>query len=118
MFFGRDYALLARQHFLDISSRFFQGRVYRLRRDPDRQTERRVRVFEDGRYVRDLCIVRGQSQSCPEPDWFLGVYLRLVSDERGLLNMLDSGNIWPPYSDDAARESAPALWRAAPGSSA
>jgi hypothetical protein len=110
MFFGQDYALLEQQHFLDISSRFYNGRVYRLRRDPTRQSEHRVRVFEDGRYVRDLCIVRGQS--CPEPDWYLSVYLRLVSDERGLLSILGTGNIWEPYSDDHLRETVPARWHA------
>jgi len=110
MFFGQDYALLERQHFLDISSRFHAGRVYRLRRDPARQSEHRVRVFEDGRYVRDLCIIRGQS--CPEPDWYLGLYLRLVSDERGLLSILSTGNIWEPYSDDPVRETVPVRWHA------
>ncbi len=108
MFFGHDYALLERQGFLDVSSRFYAGRVYRLRRDPARQREHRVRVFEDGRYVRDLCVIRGQS--CPEPDWYLSVYLRLMSDERGLLGILGPGNIWNPYSDDPTRETIPAVW--------
>ncbi len=110
MFFGQDYTLLERQHFLDISSRFYPGRVYRLRRDPVKATEHRVRVFENGRYVRDLCIIRGQS--CPEPDWYLSLYLRFVSDERGLLSILGTGNIWDTYSDDPTRETVPAVWHA------
>jgi hypothetical protein len=112
IFFGQDYAVLERQHFLDLSSRFFPGTVYRLRRDPAKRTEHRVRVFEDGRYVRDLCIIRGMT--CPESDWYLSVYLRLATDERGLLAMLSKGNIWEPYSDDHTRETLPAVWQPAP----
>jgi len=56
---------------------------------------------------RSDLIVRGQAQACPEPDWFMSVYLRLISDERGLLSILGPGNIWPPYSDDPARERIP-----------
>lgn len=108
LFLGTDYDLLERQHFLDISSRFYRGRVYRLRRNPNKNYEHRVRVFENGIYTRDLCIVRGQD--CPEPDWYLSVFLRLTSDERGLLSILSSGNIWPMYSDDTMRESIPAVW--------
>ncbi len=47
----------------------------------------------------------------PEADWFLSVYLRLMSDERGLLAMLGRGNIWEPYSDDRTRETIPAVWQ-------
>ena len=108
LFLGTDYDLLEQQHFLDISSRFYPHTVYRLRRNPNKNYEHRVRVFERGVYVRDLCIVRGQD--CPEPDWYLAVFLRFTSDERGLLGMLSRGNIWSTYSDDDLKETIPAVW--------
>ena len=109
IFLGDDYSLLERHHFLDIPSRFWRGRIYRLRRDPGKQTEHRVRMFENGVYTKDLCIQRGQT--CPEADWYMSVYLRLISDERGLLSILNSDNVWPPYSDDRTRETLPAVWQ-------
>ena len=108
MFFGEEYAVLEERGFLDVSSRFYSGRVYRLRRDRFKRHERRVRVFEHGEYTRDLCIVRGSD--CPEPDWFLSVYFRLLSDERGLLSMLGREHIWRKHSDGYEREVVPAVW--------
>jgi len=110
------YARLEQQHFLDVSSVRYaaQRRVYRLRRDPARQRERRVRVFTDGRYMQDLCIVRGQD--VPEADHWLTVFLSLLSDEEQALSVVQRENIFPPHSDDYGvrdEETAPALWQAA-----
>jgi hypothetical protein len=57
----------------------YPHRVYRLRRDPAKHRDRRVRVFERGRYVNDFCIVR--VQNVPEADHLLTVFQRLLSDE-------------------------------------
>src|SRR5207244_702557 len=68
------YQRLERQSFLDVPSVRYadRERVYRLRRDPNRRRERRVRVFERGQYVNDFCIVR--NQDCPADDWWLTVW--------------------------------------------
>lgn len=52
-FLGQQYALLQQHHFLDVPSRHFPGRVYRLRIDPHRQSDRRIRVYEQGIYRHD-----------------------------------------------------------------
>ncbi len=105
------YRQLETQHYLDVSSAAFATleRVYRLRRDPAKQRDRRVRVFEHGRYVRDFCIVR--AQVCPEADQWLTVFLRLLADEQGALSVVKRHNIFPPNSDGPERETAPAIWR-------
>jgi hypothetical protein len=110
------YARLEQQHFLDVSSVRYaaEKRVYRIRRDPARQRERRVRVFIHGRYEQDLCIVRGQD--VPEADNWLTVFLSLLSDEERALSVVQRSNIFPPHSDDyAAREeeTIPAVWMSA-----
>lgn len=116
LFLGENlYAQLERQHFLDVSSTRYahEQRVYRVRRDPDKRRERRVRVFRQSRYVNDFCIIR--SQDVPEADHWLTVFLRLISDEEGLLSVVQQGNIFPPHSDDyyiREEESIPAIWRA------
>lgn len=115
MFLGPMFAELQRQGFLDVSSQLYPGRVYRLRRDPEKLRDRRVRVFENGTYKRDLCIVR--AQSCPADDSWLTTFLRLLSDEAGLLQIVKNHNIFDPYSDSwNDRETSPAVWqpRAAP----
>jgi hypothetical protein len=112
LFLGDLYPLLERQGFLDVSSAVFtqEQRVYRLRRDPAKQRDRRVRVFEHARYERDYCIVR--AQDVPEADHWLTVFLGLISDEREVLRVVKNYNIFPPYSDGHEREMAPAVWMA------
>ncbi|NTU84939.1 MAG: hypothetical protein HGA45_37170 [Chloroflexales bacterium] len=109
LFLGPQHALLERQGFLDVSSGLYPGRVYRLRRDPQRRYERRVRVFEDSAYARDLCIVR--AQSVPEADHFLTLFFGLVADERRILSVVQRGNVFGPHSDGHERETVPAVWQ-------
>lgn len=109
MFLGPLYATLVSQGYLDVSSRQYAGRVYRLRLDPARQCDRRVRVFEQGRYVRDLCIVR-HDRLTPVQDGFLTVFLGLLSDEQQVLRVVGQHNIFSPYSDGREREDGPANW--------
>ncbi len=109
LFLGPRYALLERQGFLDVSSGLYPGRVYRLRRDPQRRYERRVRVFEDGVYCNDFCIVR--AQRVPEADHYLTLYFGLIADERRILSVVWQGNIFGPNSDGPERETAPAVWQ-------
>ena len=115
LFLGEElYARLERQHFLDVSSvRFEQERrVYRVRRDPARQRERRVRVFVHGEYTRDLCIVRGQD--VPEADHLLTILLGLMSDELATLSVVGQYNVFPPHSDDYTgyeEETIPVNWQ-------
>jgi len=114
LFLGPQHALLERQGFLDVSSGLYPGRVYRLRRDPQRRYERRVRVFEQNRYVNDFCIVR--AQSVPEADQFMSVYFGLIADERRILSVVQRGNIFGCYSDGHERETVPAVWQPRSGS--
>lgn len=115
LFLGEQlYTQLEHQHFLDVSSTHYahEQRVYRVRRDPAKQRERRVRVFRRSYYDNDFCIVR--SQDVPEADHWLSVFLRLISDEEGQLSVVGCHNIFPPHSDDYERreeETTPALWR-------
>jgi hypothetical protein len=109
LFLGPLYDDLQRQGFLDVPSRQHAGRVYRLRLDPARRYDRRVRVFERGRYVRDLCIVRGDRLT-PVQDGFLTVFMGLLSDEQHVLRVVGSHNIFPPNSDSAEPERVPAVW--------
>lgn len=110
LFLGDLYPQLQRQGFLDVSSAYYtrEQRVYRLRRDPARQRDRRVRVFERAAYVHDYCIVR--AQDVPEADHWLTVFLGLISDEREVLRVVQHYNIFPPYSDGYEEEIAPATW--------
>jgi hypothetical protein len=109
LFLGPLFDQLAAQGFLDVSSALYPDRVYRLRRDPQRLRDRRVRVFEQGRYTKDLCIIR--AQSCPADDGWLSTFLRLLSDEAGILQVVKQHNVFPPYSDDRERETLPAFWQ-------
>ncbi len=115
LFLGEElYAQLERQHFLDVSSVRYasERRVYRVRRDPAKRRERRVRVFTNGRYVNDFCIVRGQD--VPEADHWLTNFLSLLSDEERALSVVQAYNIFPPHSDDYEQreeETIPAVWR-------
>jgi hypothetical protein len=109
LFLGPQHALLERQGFLDVSSGLYPGRVYRLRREPQRRYERRVRVFESGRYTADYCIVR--AQSVPEADQYLTVYFGLIADERRILSVVQRGNVFSPHSDGHERETVPAVWQ-------
>jgi hypothetical protein len=107
-FIGEEtYSQVERQGFLDVSSAKHSGRVYRMRRDPDR--ERRVRVMEESVYRSDYCIV--SSQDVPPDDLFLTVMLGLMSDEDALLAVVNPHfNIFPPNSDGRERETIPAVW--------
>lgn len=87
-----------------------EQRVYRLRRDPHKARERRIRVFEQGRYTRDFCVVR--DMACPEADLFLTCFLGLMSDELHLLSVVQSYNIFPPHSDGNEQETIPVRWQA------
>ena len=112
LFLGETlYAKLERDGYLDVSSVAFadRKRVYRLRRDPQKASERRVRVFEHGRHVNDYCLVRGQV-GIPEADHFLTLFLRLLSDERELLRVVTGGNIFRPDSENFGPERVPAVW--------
>lgn len=112
LFLGKElYVQLERQGFLDVSSVQYsqEERVYRLRRDPNKQRERRVRVFEHGRYIRDYCLIRGQD--VPEADHFLNLFLSLLSDEMHILSVLGKYNIFPPYSDGHEEETIPVHWQ-------
>ncbi len=113
LFLGEQvYTQLEQQGFLDVSSVHYarEQRVYRLRRDPDKRQERRVRLFEHGRYVRDYCLVRGQD--VPEADHFLTVWLGLLSDEMETLSVVGRHNIFAPLSDGFEQEVLPARWQA------
>ncbi len=109
LFLGPQHALLERQGFLDVSSGLYPGRVYRLRRDPLHRYERRVRVFENGSYLRDLCIVR--AQSVPEADHILTLYFGMIADERRILSVVQRSNVFGPNSDGHERETVPAVWQ-------
>jgi len=107
------YSKLETNHFLDVSSYTYPDRVYRLRRDPYKTRDRRVRVFEHGTYVKDFCIVRGQD--VPEADHVLSVFLGLMSDEMKTISVVKTYNIFSPHSDDYSQreeETLPAVWRA------
>lgn len=110
LFMGETlYQQLEVQGFLDVSSTRYQGRVYRMRRDPGKRRERRLRVFEQGDYVQDFCIVR--NQDCPEADFFLTVFLGLLSDEEGTISVVEQYNKFRPNSDGYERETSPAVWQ-------
>ncbi len=111
LFLGETlYGQLERRQFLDVSSQQYLQRVYRLRRDPSHLRERRVRVFEGGRYTHDYCIVRGQD--VPEADHYLTIFLGLLSDEERTLAVVRAHNIFGPNSDGPEPEHTPAVWAA------
>jgi hypothetical protein len=112
LFLGEQlYKHLETQGFLDVSSVRYaeEQRVYRLRRDPGKRHERRVRMFVHGQYLNDLCIVR--AQSVPEGDHFLTVFLGLLSDEEATLSVVKRHNMFAPNSDGREREIIPATWQ-------
>lgn len=102
------YTQLEQQGFLDVSSVRHEHRVYRVRRDPNKMRDRRVRVFENGNYSQDFCIVR--NQDVPEADHFLTMFLSLLSDERSALSVVQRHNVFPPYSDGREHETLPVSW--------
>ena len=111
LFLGEQlYQQLETGGFLDVSSARYieEQRVYRLRRDPGKRYERRVRVFEHGRYLNDLCIVR--AQNVPEADHVLSIFLQLLSDEDSALSVVKDHNIFGPYSDGHERETIAPVW--------
>jgi hypothetical protein len=114
LFLGEEtYALLERQGFLDVSSVRYanEQRVYRLRRDPAKQRERRVRVFQGQTYWKDFCIIRERVDAIPEADWWLTTFMMLLSDEQAALSVVQRNNIFPPHSDGREQEVIPAVWR-------
>jgi hypothetical protein len=97
LFLGDYYLQWQRDGYLDVPSRE-RGRVYRLRRDPNNRSERRVRVFDGVRWIKDYCIVR--AQNVPLADHLLTLFLGLTSDERRTIEVVRRGNIFDPHSDD------------------
>lgn len=111
LFLGEElYGRLESQGFLDVSSVYHanEQRVYRLRRDPRKERDRRVRVFKRCVYSEDNCIVRGQD--VPEADFYLTNFLLFLSDETIALSVVGRYNIFPPNSDGPERETIPATW--------
>jgi len=114
-FLGQEtYTLLEHQGFLDVPSVRYasEQRVYRLRRDPHKQRERRVRVYQNGVYSKDFCIIR--NQDVPADDWWLTVWLGLLSDEDATLSVVQQHNVFAPFSDGHERETIPAIWTPRP----
>jgi hypothetical protein len=108
--------------FIDVPSKQQRGRVYRLRLDPRRRDDRRIRVFVDGRYHDttvdrrngfDLCVVRSwEARGIPVQDAFLSNFLELCADEQLLSQRLAPHNILCTYSDFRhERETVPAIWQ-------
>lgn len=114
LFLGETlYNQLEQQGFLDVSSVRYanEQRVYRLRRDPRKERERRVRVFRLSAYSSDFCIVRDNPNNYPEADFFLTNFLLFLSDENAALAVVNPHyNIFPPFSDSTERETIPAVW--------
>ena len=113
------YTQLSANGYLDVPSVHYadRKRVYRLRRDPHHQSDKRIRIFEEtgGRmsYVKDFCIVRAD-QAVPEADCFLSKWLGLLSDELRTLAVVGRYNIFDPYSDDYGqhlRETRVPVWQ-------
>jgi hypothetical protein len=73
-----------------------------------------VRIFEERNgmmaYVKDYCIVRADSQ-VPEADGWLSKWLTLLSDEARALSIVQSFNIFNPYSDSSMQETTLPVWR-------
>jgi hypothetical protein len=111
LFLGEQlYQQLETCGFLDVSSVRYadEQRVYRLRRDPGKRRERRIRVFIHGQYLNDFCIVR--AQSVPEADHVLSILLQFLSDEDSALSVVKDHNIFGPYSDGHERETIAPVW--------
>jgi len=110
------YLQLESDGYLDVPSARHadRKRVYRLRRDPRKRRDMRVRVFEEVRgrlqYARDFCVVRA-SQDVPEADGYLTKWLGLLSDERSIVDVVQAHNIFPPHSDGYLEETTPPVWR-------
>jgi hypothetical protein len=121
MFLGGSYDTLNQQGYLDVSSSrpqealdylrnlrglYFDGLpraaselVYRIPIDHRRQSDRRVRVWMDGRYICDLCIVRDYSARVPVADAFLGLYMGFMANELHMLKIVGGGNVFGKKSD-------------------
>lgn len=74
---GDSYQALVRQGYLDVPSRLFKRRVYRLRRGE------RIQVLDGGRCTSELCIE--STLRIPEADEFLMKLVWLQADEEQLL---------------------------------
>jgi hypothetical protein len=54
-----------------------------------------------------------RAQDVPEADHWLTVFLRLISDEEGILSVVQDYNVFAPHSDDHTvreEEMIPAIW--------
>lgn len=115
LFLGALYPSLIKQGFLDVSSKQTLGRVYRLVIDPERRIDRRVMVFEQGRYTNDMCIVR-MNRAVPVQDGFLRLYMGLLVNEQGIRDILSPYNYFKPFSDSRNKQQRqhemPAVWHA------
>lgn len=112
LFLGDElYGNLQHQGYLDIPSTLFadRQRVYRLRRDQSRTYPRRIRVFEQGVYINDYCVV--PREAVPEADHLLTVFLQLMTDEATVLRVVREYNIFAPYSDSRDHETIAPVWR-------
>lgn len=94
--------------------------IYRVRVDKDRKYDRRVRVWIDGNYRIDLCIVReGYTNSkVPVADGFISRYMGFLANPITMLKVMGGYNIFGPrsdtyYGDDRYGEEPPAPLRAA-----
>lgn len=113
LFLGDDlYHSLQQQGYLDVPSTLYANRqrVYRLRRDQSRAAyPRRIRVFEQGIYINDYCVV--PREAVPEADHLLTVFLQLMTDEATVLQVVRQYNIFPPFSDSRDPETEIPVWR-------
>lgn len=114
-FLGPLYPDLQRNGFLDISSRAFAGdqRVYRVVIDHHRRIDRRVLLFEHGKHVSNLCIVR-QNREVPVQDGFLSIYMGLLVNEHHVLRRLSRYNHFPPTHEQNPAHKLPAIWKSRP----
>ena len=76
---GPEYDALCRNGYLDVSSKEYPGRVYRIPRGPGQ-----VQVIERGRVLERLCL-QPAAMGLPEADIVLMHKLLLESDERRYL---------------------------------
>ncbi len=76
--------------------------VFRVRVDKGRKYDRRVRVWIDGQYRLDLCIVREGyiGSKVPVADGFLSRYLGFLANELNVLGVIGGYNLFPRFSDE------------------
>ena len=84
-YLGPDYELVRRRGYLDIPSRLFPRRLYRVRRG------QRIQILEDGRCSGELCLEA--SLRVPDADEFLMKIIWLTANEEYVLR---TANHFPP----------------------